>query len=38
VELKKANCVIDAKAKIVIIGYYKLEALFKVLHLRTAKE
>jgi hypothetical protein len=38
VELKKANRVIDAKARTVIIGYYRLEALFKVLHLRTAKE
>jgi hypothetical protein len=36
--LSKANRVTDVKARIVIIGYYRLKALFKVLHLRTAKE
>ncbi|KAG4433368.1 hypothetical protein IFR05_011152 [Cadophora sp. M221] len=34
----KVNCVIDAKARIVIMGYYRPEALFRILHLRTAKE
>ncbi len=34
----KANCIMDIKARIVIIGYYRLEALSKILHLRTAKE
>jgi hypothetical protein len=38
VELKKANRVTNVKARIVIIGYYRLEALFKVLYLRTIKE
>ena len=34
----KINRVIDAKARTVIIGYYRLEALSRILYLRTAKE
>ena len=34
----KANRIIDAKARTVIIGYYRLEALSKILYLRTVRE
>jgi hypothetical protein len=34
----KVNRVIDAKARTVIIRYYKPEALSKILYLRTARE
>ncbi len=34
----KANCIIDIKARTIIIAYYRLEALSKVLCLQTAKE
>ena len=34
----KINRIIDAKARTVIIGYYRLEALSRILYLRTAKE
>jgi hypothetical protein len=36
--ISKANRVIDAKARTVIIGYYRQEALSKILYLRTVKE
>jgi len=34
----KINRVIDANARTVIIGYCGLEALWRILYLRTAKE
>jgi hypothetical protein len=34
----KANRVMDVKARTIIMGYCKQEALFKILHLWTAKE
>jgi hypothetical protein len=36
--MSKVNRIIDVKVKIVIIRYYKQEALFKVLHLWIMKE
>jgi hypothetical protein len=36
--LSKANRIMDVKARIVIIRYYKQEALFKILYLWTIKE
>jgi hypothetical protein len=36
--ISKANYIIDAKARIVIIGYYRQEALSKILYLQTVKE
>ena len=36
--ISKTNCIMDVKARIVIIGYYRQEILSKIFYLQTIKE